>query len=362
MGAFAAIGAHGNVRAACEERASEARVALVVPNVSHAVFFQRPHDVMGILVKTARHHTAVPCDDRALPHSPAGVLELIAQGPFAGEGIAVVPSVLWRFGQQRMAVPRVVQLGGLDFHLIHAAVLGRAKQFRHFVLIGADHQKLPHQVRAAAARFFGVDHGLGSFHDFLKRSADAVGGIRVLGQPVDGDDQAAQTGVDQLVASHLAEVMGVCGGGTVNVVIGAAGNQRVKLRMQQWFSLEVQVYVGQPGGKVLQPFHGIPHIQHACRSCEGTQSAWALRASQVARRGRFDGEGGGHGRGWHHRLPASLGPPMANGKPHKVGETSGRKASRSAPPVLDFAPSSHARKVRSGYLRQDDQDWRCPVE
>ena len=100
---------------------------------------------------------------------------------------------------------------------------------------------------------FGLHHGLGALHHFGQRATDAVGRVRLLGQSVDGDDEAAEPSLDEGLTFGLGQVMGVGGRGAVDAVpMGALGNESVELGVKQGLALKVQVHVGQPRREFVQ--------------------------------------------------------------------------------------------------------------
>ena len=194
------------------------------------------------------------------------------------------------FGEQGVAVSGVVELGGFDFHFVHPAVRGGLQQIREFVLVGSHDEELPNQMRSPTPLAFGLHHVLRALHHFGQRATDAVGRVGLLCQSVDGDDEAVEPGVDEGLAFGLCQVMGVGGRGAVDAVPMALGHELVELGVEQGFALEVQVHVGQPRREFVNPLARVVHVQHAYGTREGTQSAGAFGAPEVARGGGLDGQ------------------------------------------------------------------------
>ena len=256
-----------------------------------------------------------------------------------------------------MAVSGVIELGGFDFHFVHPALRGGLQQIGELVFVGSHNEELPDQMRSPTLLTFGLHHVAGALHHFGQRTTDAVGRVGLLRQTVDGDDEAAEPGVDEGVAFGFGQVMGIGGRGAVDAVPMALGNELVELGVEQGFALEVQVHIGQPRREFVDPAARVVHVQHAGWTCEGTQSTGAFGAPEVARGGGLDRQRRGHDVGWHLGLARPLRRAVTHGELKEVDRLSRRQHTHPRPSVHDLGPPSHSRKVRSRYLRRDDPDW-----
>ena len=333
-----------------------------MPNVPHAFVAKTAHDVVCILVKTARHHTSVPRQHRTLPHPPAGVVQGVAEPPLSRHGIAVVTSMLRLDGQQRVPIVRVVELGGLDDHLVHSLGPCFLQHLRDLVFIGPYHQKLPDQVGSFSSFAFGLHHGAGAFEHLLQLTSNPVGGVGRLGQAIDGDDQSAQTCFDQRVAAGGSQMVRVGGRRAVKTVGLASFQKAFQFGMEQGLPLEVQIHIREPRPHFLHPIFGGIHLKHARGPRKRPQPTGAFRAAQVARCRGFDGEAGRHGAGMHDRGARALGLLEARPKTPRVLGTLGSQHPQPFPSIFSCGPTSHVRKVRSRYLRGDDPHWGNALE
>ena len=267
----------------------------------------------GVLVKAARHHAAIPRDDGALPHAPALVEHGIAQGPEA-VGAAVVPPEFGVPGEQRVAVFRLVDLGGFHDEFVDPEFCRHPLQILQLVFIGAHHEELPdHMGGATPQPPLGVQYGPCTGEDLVELSADPVARIGVLGGPIDGDDQPVDAAVDDSFRPCRAEVVRVGGRAHIEPILLANGHEVVHARMQVRFPLKVEVEVDQVPGQAIGTIEQLGQavgVQHAGGAGEASQPARAFRTTQVARRGGLHTEA--HGPSGHvGQRPAAV--PMVDG-------------------------------------------------
>jgi hypothetical protein len=89
------------------------------------------HFMGGILVKTAGNDFPIPGNHTGAPHAEAGVWKRVfnnilvdrwAGGQVARWRASPVPGILFRFRHQRIAIFKVVELGGFELQFINTQV------------------------------------------------------------------------------------------------------------------------------------------------------------------------------------------------------------------------------------------------
>jgi len=255
MASFGTIPAHLQTRAVRKNLLTKGLVTLAKPNFLKSRFSNRSHGMLCILVKATWNDTSIPCDDTALPHAPAFIVEGIPNAPRAVR-LAVISPQMRVLRQQRMLVMGFVDLGRFDDQFVHANFPRAPADFFNFVLIRPDYQKLPNQMRSAPAVGFSSFHHVSrSFQDFLELASHPIRRVGRLRHAVDADDEPAQSGIHDGFAALFAQEMRIGRGGGVQPMRVPHGHQLVHLRMQVGFALEIQIQVDQMPPHLLQcPF------------------------------------------------------------------------------------------------------------
>src|SRR5690606_26336806 len=101
-----------------------------------------------VFVKAARYNFTIPCDDTALPHFPAMIVEAILDRP-RSIWILPVPRIAILARNERRSVFKIVNLRRLEYHLVNTKIPRQSPYRRYFMFVGTHDQKLKDKMRRA---------------------------------------------------------------------------------------------------------------------------------------------------------------------------------------------------------------------
>ena len=215
-----------------------------MPDLGEGLGFEVAQLVLGVFVEAAGCHQSVPGNDRILPESPASVCDasfVLGTGCcFQVAAVAVDggDQVVW-------VVCIIVDLGGFEPDRVDAE---GGSQFFHLVdlvFVGLNDEELKDDEGCFALEFLFPAYDVsGSFQYFFQFTAHSVLLVDVLRGTIDGYDEAVESALDRAFGVLIGQVVGVGGGGGVDVFIGGEPNHIQKIRVEGGFSLKIEDQVG----------------------------------------------------------------------------------------------------------------------
>lgn len=296
----------------------------------------------GVLVKAARHHQSIPSYDRALPHAPALVQQLVADGPRA-VGQWTIAAVFGVLGNEVVAVFVVVDLRGFEADLIYPQLLSQSQHVVDLVFVVADHQALEDDVRRRGpCSFAGSNHVSHAGFGLFQIAVDAVLLVGVLGAAVERDDEAIQSRFNGFTRIFGVKEVGVGGGCGVDTRVVGLADQGQEVRVDVRLTLEVKSHVTHVALDLAQDIAEEIGLEVTGGTRELFEARRTLRTTQVAGGGGLNAqrEGLAPDQRFFEQAGQVVAGPQQSGVPHPGGGGAAQQC------MLISRNQSHVHKIR----------------